>query len=77
MQKYVPGYTLSVAPTFLDNRLVFINKVKGQGDYLPKYAGNLDIINAAAMAVAETYAGRQEILEIAKDLKTNPMEALS
>ena len=76
MQKYVPGYTLSVAPTFLDNRLVFINKVKGQGDFLPPYAGNLDIINAAAMAVAETYAGKQEILEVARDLKTNPMEAL-
>jgi acetaldehyde dehydrogenase len=31
-------------------------KVQGLGDYLPKYAGNMDIINCAAVEMAEQYA---------------------
>jgi acetaldehyde dehydrogenase len=33
-------------------------KVKGLGDYLPAYAGNLDIINCGAIAMAEEYASK-------------------
>jgi acetaldehyde dehydrogenase len=36
--------------------LIAIIKVDGMGDYLPKYAGNLDIINCAAIAFAEIRA---------------------
>jgi acetaldehyde dehydrogenase len=31
-------------------------KVLGNGDYLPRYAGNLDIINCAAIGIAERIA---------------------
>ncbi len=56
VQAYVPGYELIVGPVFENGRIVITVKVRGLGDYLPKYAGNLDIINCAAIAAAEHYA---------------------
>lgn len=56
IQSYVPGYELLVPPTIEDNRIVITIKTRGLGDYLPSYAGNLDIINCAAIATAEEYA---------------------
>lgn len=56
IQKYVPGYKLTLGPIFENNRLTVMIEVTGQGDYLPIYAGNLDIINWAAITVAENYA---------------------
>ncbi|MEO8760073.1 MAG: acetaldehyde dehydrogenase (acetylating) [Bacteroidia bacterium] len=56
IQKYVPGYNLLVPPIYENGRIVVMIKAFGLGDYLPKYAGNLDIINCAAIAVAEEFA---------------------
>lgn len=56
IQKYVPGYRVLVEPTLENGRIIVTVKVQGLGDYLPKYAGNLDIINCAAIAAAEEYA---------------------
>jgi acetaldehyde dehydrogenase (acetylating) len=57
--KYVPGYQLLVPPTVVDDDKVMTTiKVLGNGDYLPKYAGNLDIINCAAVGVAEAIAAK-------------------
>jgi acetaldehyde dehydrogenase (acetylating) len=53
---YVPGYEVLVGPTIEDGRIVVMVRVKGLGDYLPSYAGNLDIINCAAIAAAEEFA---------------------
>lgn len=63
LKTYVPGYQLIVPPTMEGGRVVTTIKVMGNGDYLPQYAGNLDIINCAAIAVAEmlaTGAGAKE-----------------
>lgn len=56
VRKYVPGYELIVGPVIENNRIFMSIRVKGLGDYLPEYAGNLDIINCAAIAMAEEYA---------------------
>lgn len=56
IQKYVPGYKMVVSPTLDGNRMQVTVRVQGLGDYLPKFAGNLDIINCAAIEVAERFA---------------------
>ncbi|MFA7554623.1 MAG: acetaldehyde dehydrogenase (acetylating) [Spongiibacteraceae bacterium] len=56
VQKYVPGYTLKNGPVFEGNRVSLYLEVEGLGDFLPKYAGNLDIMTAAALRTAEIYA---------------------
>jgi acetaldehyde dehydrogenase (acetylating) len=56
IQTYVPGYQLVIPPVLESERVVMMVKVQGLGDYLPKYAGNMDIINCAAIAMAEEYA---------------------
>ena len=60
IQSYVPGYQLLVGPLYENNRIVVMIRVQGLGDYLPKYSGNLDIINCAAIAVAEALAAHRK-----------------
>ena len=56
IRTYVPGYQLILGPIIESGRLITMVRVDGHGDYLPKYAGNLDIINCAAIAFAEALA---------------------
>ncbi|WP_232667041.1 acetaldehyde dehydrogenase (acetylating) [Pseudonocardia sp. TRM90224] len=64
VQEYVPGYTLRAEPQFDDprpdwggnGRVAIFLEVKGNGDHLPPYAGNLDIMTAAATRVGELMA---------------------
>lgn len=64
VQQYVPGYTLRAEPQFDEprdswsgnGRVGLFLEVRGNGDYLPDYAGNLDIMTAAAARVGELMA---------------------
>lgn len=58
LQTYVPGYCLRVPPILEGDKVTTIVQVEGQGDFLPTYSGNLDIINAAAVSAAEKIAQR-------------------
>jgi acetaldehyde dehydrogenase len=53
LKTYIPHYELVLPPVINDDILVLSIKVKGTGDYLPEYAGNLDIINCAAIEVTK------------------------
>jgi acetaldehyde/propanal dehydrogenase len=65
VQKYVPGYRLLHDVVFDGNRVSIFLEVEGLGDYLPKYAGNLDIMTAAGARTAEMIA--EDILSGAFD----------
>jgi acetaldehyde dehydrogenase len=56
VQQYVPGYRMKSAPIFDDGRVTVLLEVEGAGDYFPNYAGNLDIMTAAAVRVGEEFA---------------------
>jgi len=66
VQQYVPGYRLVQDLVFEDVhvsmpgeksisglKVTALLEVKGAGDYLPEYAGNLDIMTSAARAIGE------------------------
>ncbi len=61
VQKYVPGYKLKNGPVFDGRKVSIFLEVEGLGDYLPKYAGNLDIMTASAARTAEMFG--QQMLD--------------
>jgi len=69
VQRYVPGYRLVNGPVFDGNRVSIFMEVEGLGDYLPTYAGNLDIMTAAAARTAEMFA--EEMLKGALTLRAS------
>lgn len=59
VQKYVPGYSIAVAPHSPNVGVISATAVvEGEGYFLPKHAGNLDIINASSIEVARQHVAR-------------------
>ena len=58
LKTYVPGYRLRIPPIMEGDKVTAIVQVEGQGDFLPVYSGNLDIMNSAAVAAAERISDR-------------------
>lgn len=67
VRQYVPGYRLKAAPIFDDRerRVTVLLEVEGAGDYLPKYAGNLDVMTSAAVHVGEVFARQRGAVGVA------------
>jgi acetaldehyde dehydrogenase len=63
VQSYVPGYHLIRPPQFDDEKVAIFVEVLGAGDFLPPYAGNLDIMTAAAAKVGDELA--RAVMEVA------------
>lgn len=53
VRRYVPGYSLKNGPVFEERRVSVWLEIEGLGDFLPPYAGNLDIMTAAALRTGE------------------------
>ena len=68
VQQYVPGYKILLGPLFDGNTVTVGTEVKGAGDFLPDYAGNLDIETSAAVAIGEIIA---EKLVKEKEVRNN------
>ncbi len=58
VRNYVPGYRVVHEPVIEGQKITVFLEVEGEGDFLPKYAGNLDIMTAAARRTGEMIAKR-------------------
>ena len=56
VKEYVPGYKLRVPPIFDEEKVTTMIEVEGEGAFLPKYAGNLDIATSVAVAIGDRIA---------------------
>jgi acetaldehyde dehydrogenase len=58
LKSYIPHYEMVLSPIINENGVLVLSvRVRGSGDYLPEYAGNLDIINCAAIKETENLWG--------------------
>jgi acetaldehyde dehydrogenase len=63
VRAFAPGFAVT-SFAVADGRISVTVEVTAEGGHIPRYAGNLDIINAAAVLVAEQYATARALGEV-------------
>jgi acetaldehyde dehydrogenase len=61
IKSYIPNYNAKIFPQIEKKILRITIRVVGQGDYLPSYAGNLDIITSSAVHLAKKIYEKKRI----------------
>jgi acetaldehyde dehydrogenase len=59
VRAFVPGIEIAACTMQADRAFIAVH-VQSTGDHIPRYAGNLDIINSAAVLLAEQYAANRD-----------------
>jgi acetaldehyde dehydrogenase (acetylating) len=73
IKKYIPNYTVNVSPTCINKNMLMVSvNIIGSGDYLSKYAGNLDVINCAAVHILKQFIREQSCQDCPPQQGTAP-----
>jgi len=78
IQEYIPNYNVNISPTCISENVFMISmNIVGSGDYLSKYAGNLDVINCAAVYVLRQFMKEQSCQDCPPRQGTDPVSCTS
>lgn len=74
IKKYIPNYKVNISPTCINKNMLMTSvNIVGSGDYLSKYAGNLDVINCAAVYILERFIQEQSCQDCPPRPETDPV----
>ena len=73
IRTYIPNYTVNISPRYISEGLLMVSvNIIGSEDYLSKYAGNLDVINCAALYILKQFTQEQNSQDCHSQQDTDP-----
>ena len=78
IKEYIPNYNINMSPTCISENVFMVSmNIVGTGDYLSKYAGNLDVINCAAMYILEKFIQERNCQDYPQPQDNGPVACTS